>query len=438
MAATKVVGIKKRRELPKIMSFSWNADGTKICESLSRSHLGKNRPKWQRSIRIDRGTCEKPKFWLEVSKDILEETPDIVFVTTTGEDSTSSFFHEEFLPFQMSSLEFNHDGEEITWLQFSYEKLSNVGDVPSGLKVDLTPQPNGTALRSSVYVTSDLFDHYKKFTEKHIGSRKAIATSTFTFHAKKAGAIAHYIRYGPLNWQTLALISIDLASSFHMVSKFKSYIAYRELTRAANLLALDKFLRRLVYSENKINGSKIDDVVISGDFDYDVLFEPDEAKSQLEARDRFGLKYFLDRDEFINVMKEGKESVLGDFMEGKGGKGPEFFPNWRLKYGRPVSCHKEDKFSIECLAKKSPIGDKETESGWPSIGWHDRMIYTKEAIDCLDYYKVDHLSMNRSTHAGIVGTFKIKRNVLGKAYPIVRGRRVEMGDGEDSSGDFDE
>jgi len=388
----------------KIMCFTWNAAGLKMCETSNEVEAKKARGGFLNWMGVSK-SCVSPNFFEEIRSKILQENPKIVVITTQDEDDSKTYFHSDYLPSQMQG---------INYSLFKRDKLDGVGEPASknpykDLKTVGLSNPSKTAMRVSIYVLSELINQME-IDEKEISpsfmQNKGQSEERFITDGRTIGTIASYIKHGN---NKFLFISTHIPSGVESlnVKDVSSYNRYRNIVIAGNRIVFHKIFSEVV---DKIpNEYKPNHIFILGDLNYDIH---DDDPSSLIRRliSTTDYKTFYAKDELKEEIEQ-KGSALNGFKEGADGNpGPLFLPTWNLNRNRhncesKISNDKDNKNNEGCFHKPD-------NHHFLSIGWHDRIIYknkdeSAKKATCTFYKRLDYKNMDKSTHAGVMGIFEI-------------------------------
>ena len=394
----------------KIMCFTWNAAGLKMCETSNEVEAKKARGGFLNWMGVSK-SCISPNFFEEIRSKILQENPKIVVITTQDEDDSKTYFHSDYLPSQMQG---------INYSLFKRDKLDGVGEPASknpykDLKTVGLDNPSKTAMRVSIYVLSELINQME-IDEKEISpsfmQNKGQSEERFITDGRTIGTIASYIKHGN---NKFLFISTHIPSGVESlnVKDVSSYNRYRNIVIAGNRIVFHKIFSEVV---DKIpNEYKPNHIFILGDLNYDIH---DDDPSSLIRRliSTTDYKTFYAKDELKEEIEQ-KGSALNGFKEGvDGNPGPLFLPTWNLNRNRH-NCESKisnDKDNKDNKDNKNNEGcfHKPDNHHFLSIGWHDRIIYknkdeSAKKATCTFYKRLDYKNMDKSTHAGVMGIFEI-------------------------------
>lgn len=384
-----------------IMCFSWNADGLRLCETMSQSKADAARKGFKAFISMKQ-QCISPDFFEGIRSIIREKRPGLVVMVTEDEDKSDTYFHSDLLASAMP---------EIGYGLLKRDKLQGVGEAASKVKLVNVPsgKPSGSALRISIYATNEMLPDFKgeEKTIKKFFSNNGQVSSKCTAGDRISGAIASYVwhpRYGKF-----VFIAANLPSGADALKLGKGldYNTYRSAIKSANNICLISLFNKFV--DGLTTESKPDHVFLLGDLNYDVVVPNKDSLDVIkDLVDNLSAQKIRDLQQYDELTKD-KPEILRDFKEGVGGNGPLFMPTWKLERSRPKECSPNEntqKIDITCFEHpKGSIG---------GIGWHDRILY-KENISsnnymahCLSYNRIDINNMNSSSHAGVIGFFEMR------------------------------
>jgi len=376
------------------MCFSWNADGLRLCETLSQSEANDNRS-GVKGILSFKKPCVVPNFMSEMQTKIDQKKPGLVVIVTENEDANGTYFHSNLLPFLM---------KDINYGFLIRNKLEGIGEVASGYIQQGIPTgvPSGSAVRISIFARNDMVNmFYSDYQHEEI---------TFKQKGKLVGSTVVYLNH--INYGKFAFIALDIPSgiNYMRIGTDLSYNQYRAATKAANTLCLINVLNKFIDSLDDASKPKF--VFLLGDFNYDV---------NVPGKNNADILYSIVSDPTVQKLKDlqnydelkkAKTDIpLIDFKEGVNDEGPVFLPTWKLSRERTDSCvpSQNNKIGIDCFGKR----DEQLKG----FGWHDRILFKNIAgnersgsnymIRCDSYDRVDMGNMHKSTHAGVIGFYSI-------------------------------
>lgn len=390
---------KKMTTLPdllSIMCFTWNAEGLRICETSSK----KNADKKRKTFFGKKKSCIAPNFFFSISQYINSKKPDLVVMCTQEEDESDTYFHSEFLP---------HNLGDIDYEQVAREKLGKVGNVASGGKYP-NRDPKGSAIRMSIYAREPILDKIFIVDEKSDTFALPPQDSALSIckqDKRKSGALVTYLEYRSNSATKIAFISAIIPSQDDLFDIKLNPNEYKDLNESTNNIFLfrmfDKFITQLVDAEKPNHIFLIGDLNYNIDLDgqtvADIIGYIDNGTFNQELEGS-GEKLLYPRDGLVDALT--KAPLIG-FGEGVLGEGPRFAPTSSLKVDRAEECDVQGKVPKTCFNDQK-------------IGWRDRILYknvsiggTKPAnvVFCTSYYRIDTANMHKSTHAGVVGYFRI-------------------------------
>lgn len=379
-----------------IVCFSWNADGLRLCETLSQAKADSARTGFRGFI-TQRQPCVVPDFFEGIRDIIRNKRPGLIVIVTEDEAATDTYFHAEFLPRAMT---------EMNYTLLKRNKLEGVSQPNKGRII--TGNPKDGALRVSIYAQNSVYYQFRaeeKDLNKFFGDDGQV-TETCKQENQKSGAIASYVWHE--TYGKFVFIATHLATGANELgtSKNLTYDQYRVTIRAVNAICLVNLLSKFV--DNLANNQKPNHVFLLGDLNYDIVI-PNKTDAEVvkDISQMSGAGTFKSLQQYDELKNALKEAPLNDFKEGISNEGPTFLPTWRLAKRRDDSCIMEDgaKISTGCF---SGVGD---HSG--GVGWHDRILY-KEATTsnyiahCISYSRIDIGNIHQSTHAGIIGVYELR------------------------------
>ena len=381
----------------KILCFTWNAAGLKICETMSQEAANKGRGGFLGMIGISK-SCISPNFFEHIRDKIKEEAPKLIVITTQGEDESKTYFHSDFLPKTM---------QELHYSLLKRDKISNVGEPSSHIKyTDVeTGNPSNTALRVSIYANSGSISELEleEKTFSDFFRNKSQSEGIFKQGDRAIGAIASYVKHKD---KKMMFLSIHIPSGVKVlkVNNPTTYKTYRDIIKSGNKLVLHEIFDKLITPIP--TNAQPNHIFILGDLNYDISnIQPVELLQQLITSKDY-TKYYNDNDELKKEITSDGSSIFG-FKEGINNKGPMFLPTWNLKRDRKELCSDITKINLNCYNTTNP---------YLSIGWHDRILYmdmedktTLETTKCTLYDRLDIMNINKSTHAGIIGIYNINK-----------------------------
>lgn len=357
----------------KILAFSWNAEGLRICETANQATADKKRKGFFHKL-IGLNKCLVPDFFEEIKKSIQAENPVIVAISTEEEANNETYFHSDYLPVEM---------KDLGYIQYYREKLKSVGmySISSSKKnLDFpTGNPGKTALRFSVYVRSDVFDG---FEERRNGVEKIFTATQIYDPGTRSGALACYLQHEDLG--VFCFVAAHHPNRHLFVTE--SSMADYQRTRGASVIRQNGFVQTIIneFYENEVKHGmeKPDYFFLLGDLGYNVSTE--------------NLKHSLDLTTLRNEdeLKLSGRTFSIALSEGEGGRGPQFAPTWALRRGRKLECN--EKKCYEGLI----------------VGWRDRILYhrNEEApldLNCVRYSKISSKTIDRTRHNAVMGIFDV-------------------------------
>lgn len=378
----------------KIMIFSWNADGIRLCETLSTTRAQQQRGAFSKFIGFKKD-CVTPNFFIEIRRFIEDERPGLVVMTTQDEDISKTYFHAEVLPREMV---------ESGYVMVQRQKLDNIGERASGLMLPNVPggQPKGSALRVSVYARSDVYPGIQEMESQLRQSfSEGYLVSSLIQNNRYAGAICVYVWHAV--YGRMAFIATHLPSGVDalLVKGKNKKIDQRTYNRAiyyGNNLCLANAMN--VFVESLDPEDKPDYVFLIGDLNYNISSSTKTTQQIINeiTQNPATIKNYRANDELTEALKE---PFLKGFKEGVQNRGPEFLPTWKMRRERGDDC------VSPTLQKGIPANCYDGSNG---IGWHDRILYSDDGsnvVSCNRYVRVDAANMHMSEHAGVAGVYTV-------------------------------
>ena len=147
--------------MTKTLCFSWNTDHTALCENGS----GTNKDAYLNAGSKDlieksfftltkRQPCYNPLFFESIKAAIIEYTPDIVAISNEGDIESGTYFHSDFLPYNMeNNLGFN---KYRLLVRDKYQ-----ADDDNSLRMSIYVKSTGTSIQSIEINKSTLFNNYQ-------------------------------------------------------------------------------------------------------------------------------------------------------------------------------------------------------------------------------------------------------------------------------------
>jgi len=356
----------------KILTFSWNASGVRLCETDSKLQAEKARSGFMGTLR-NKKPCLVPDFFAELEDKIKDGKPHIVALTTQDEAENQTYFHAEFLPERMAILGYR---------EFYREKLQNVGlhafktehseRIPTG-------KPGTPALRFSVYVREDVADEFEineRDLQKNFSVRKIYNSEN------KAGALATYLWHNDFGNICLVAVNFPVLERIVRESEKHKYERARGIAKERADAFLGKVITSFYYNEAKSGGDRTlqpDYLIVMGDFGYNI-------NGTAELKDAVtNLRSLKALDEF--------QPVQFNLNEGVNNSGPSFAPTWALKEGRREDCTKGCYWGLVA-------------------GWRDRVVYGQQPdssrnLKCTEYAKVESTTIRRTVHNAVTSSFTV-------------------------------
>lgn len=336
-----------------VMCFVWNADGLRLCETMSQNRANQARSSLTGYI-TRRPPCIAPDFFEDIRHIISTRQPNLVVITTEDEAQTGTYFHSDLLPNMLPEINY------------------------SSLNRSAFRETPGT-IRISIYARDDTIP-FINATERNlvVKCQNAAATSLY---------VNHQI-YG-----RLAFVAVNLSNVTDNTSE--NYQVRRTSTHASNLLCLVRIYDELVEKQQP------DHVFLLGDFNYDIIIPGQSSEAMITSiTSDITLNKLRDLQRYDDLRNAMKYYPLFGFKEGVSGEGPLFLPTWKLTRDRSSQCIPTGtRINSDCFSN--------------SIGWHDRVLYLEtttlpHSIHCLQYDRLDIKNMHASNHAGVLSFFEIR------------------------------
>lgn len=357
----------------KILTFSWNADGLRICETTDQTHANKEREGFLAKL-FNKSTCLAPDFFADIGSRIEENQPMIVVFTTQEEAENETYFHADFLPAKM---------RELQYTQYYREKLKKVGThvlLKKTSQAYPTGKPGKTALRMSIYVRDDLFDQFER---KRSRISRVFPMENLYDEDARAGALACTLWHEDVG--TIAIVAAQYPEP-HLSVSLEEKEKY-EKSRVSAVKRRDHFVGRILenfYGTYSRERETIPDYFfLLGDLGYNINSKG-RTSHLLGNMNEMKLKDELKRDEFYPPLFEGKNN-----------EGPSFAPTWALKTNRKVDCGSDPKCYTGIV-----------------VGWRDRVLYRSELTSdydlvCKHYEKLTSATISRSRHNAVMAIYEL-------------------------------
>jgi hypothetical protein len=386
----------------KIMCFSWNTAGLKICETANQRVAKEERSGFLGMVGIKK-QCIPADFFSEIRKKVDEVNPKVVIITTLDEDDSKTYFHSDYLKKSM---------EDLQYSLLKRDKIDNVGEPGSknpytDLKDVNLDNPIKTAMRVSIFVINSIINQVEMdeaqippFYKNNKGQKEMITKQG----GRAIGTIASYIKYNDKTFLFI-ITHIPAGQKILKVDNAIKYEKYRDITVAGNKLAFHDIFDKLIDPIDE--KYKPNTIFILGDLNYDIKdTNPLEVIKKLSV-DAPNYKDYYDKDELKNEISMSGSALYG-FEEGLNNEGPKFLPTWDLKRNRPENCQ-----TLITTDDGKKVDDTCFNLNSLSVGWHDRIIYKNYndnlKVNCEFYKRLDYKNMNKSTHAGIMGIYNLSK-----------------------------
>ncbi len=374
----------------KIMVFSWNADGLRICETMNAQKAQNDRRGFFK--RHYKKPCITPDFFADIRDVLQQQSPDVVIMSTEQEADKDTYFHSHFLPQYM--------GEIIPEPNITYTLL--LRDVqPYNVSLDIkntiaTGPPDGVSLRMSIYIKDSMVGQFSVDRSPTFGSLIKNSEQKFQhlFLSKSIGVIMMVINHHI--YGSLTFICTHISSLADAGDRPDHYV-YNDVHshRTESMMLNNIFLSRLLDDVTK-SSTGTNHIFLLGDFDFNIITSNSAIKNTIEHTNKETLQNLLQYDE-LTICK--KFYPLRQYNEGVNNEGPMFIPDWKLSKNRPPSCNKSA--DIKCF----DINQSD------NFGWHSRILYRDIGVHyitrCTSYNRIDVGNMKFSAHAGVFGIYRL-------------------------------
>jgi hypothetical protein len=371
----------------KILSFCWNSDGIRICETNSPHKKEQSRKGVKGLLKQD---CDFADFLPAVKSILSENDPDIVCIGFENDPSTGTYFHSTLLPPRM--------------IKMGYTKVHR--DTKKGVVIKGSVIGKGDisrSLRLSVYAKQKLVNKVnsnKNYNCSYSADGAGAMSVTLTLNNDKVITIINtYISFDKDSIK-LSRTSIGNHSGVTTdregrdIEKLGDPMIRQDSLSYANM-CYNGIIREIILN----NKWRPDHVILMGDLNYRVnqmnIGADLIAKMIPRSSDASLIKTYYEYDELRNQAR--KENIY-KFDEGIDDSGPMFPPVCVMKKGREcgdnyINCWEEDPYYI-----------------LPS--WCNRVLYksynSEDKMCCLKYDRFDHGStMKKSNHTAVYALFKI-------------------------------
>lgn len=417
----------------KILSFSWNTESVKLCESLDKNVIKSNRSSGlntssylgvgikyvYESLPSIPGVswlpCEVADFFDFIKSKMEEHDPDMVVICFQEDAYPGSYFHSHLLPEEMSYLKYQ---------QIRRNKMQGVGITT--LKGLYKGEIKLRGLRNSIYLKEKLYDELLEgeFEDERLDEK--LADAEYVCDIKRAkGGLASYIRI-PNTDEVLAIINVHLpfnSKSLKEAIKTKDPMIRQNALSSSNI-CFNNIIKILVLDKKDLN---ITQVILMGDLNYRIGYKFNFLNEQfnnwekeaglklgmdayllagLLLRDRKDLKnYYLEGDELLDQMNKNN---IHKFMEGINNNGPMFLPTCKMQKGRSSKCEFNNPEDGDFRCWKTGVENQRNPS------WCDRILYKKldenssTDLMCTVYDRFDIGDvMKMSDHAGVYAVLEL-------------------------------
>ena len=366
-----------------IMCFTWNADGLRLCETMSQNRADQTR---QRGFGVFKSACTAPDFFEDIRDAIKAKRPALTIMVTENEANGGSYFHSNLLPDAMP---------EIGYVLLDKETFNNIGET------------NDRSIRISVYTRLELVPQFRsqqRLLARFFGeSEKATCKQS----SRISGAIAIYIQHEVYGRFAFIAAHLPLGSTMSDISSTIDRDTYRAVIRATNQLCLIHIMDKLVNS--LAAPDRPDHIFLLGDLNYDITVPGRRVADVIsEVATNFTVQALRNLRQYDELRRALEEPPLFGFKEGVAAEGPLFPPTSRLLRGRGPNCNIErgaNRIDVSCFGDVNEIT--------AHVGWHDRILYrdtltSPYLIHCTEYNRIDVKNLHESTHAAVIGLYELR------------------------------
>lgn len=342
--------------MSKILCFSWNTERVSLCENFTDA--GKSGTpdliKRQTFALTKRNPCYNPLFFQSLKKSIIEHDPEIVVISTEGDLESGTYFHSDFLPYNM------------------YWNLSYNSNIRYRLLVrDKYKGSTGDTLRMSIYVKST------DTSTKSIELNKGLIFNNNNYECGLTNntpftlVLALYVQ---TQYGNIAFINVQMPENVYISPTNRQY--------CINNID-DKFV------ENK----NVDYVFLMGDF---------TVNKDLDTGDLQEARGNLQQNTPNKLYNECKLPRQYDYINSS----DDLENTWENIYGTLIR--------TEMANEQSTTRDDFAKYNITAVGYHNRIYYKVNIGDisdlrCIEYETVRGSPMlkNNHKHLGIMGTYII-------------------------------
>jgi len=157
-----------------ILCFSWNSDKTPLCEGYLKNKTSQKISK-SGGVFTKPSDCYNPIFFDSILEEIERYDPAIVVITTENDPVNGSYFHSDFLPIMMKSIEpYDRTGEKNYRLLIRDKYVDD--DNTNALRMSIYVKQNNTTIRSVELSKGYIFnDNKDKCEVQYMGTAKGMA-----------------------------------------------------------------------------------------------------------------------------------------------------------------------------------------------------------------------------------------------------------------------
>ena len=375
-------------EIYEIMTFCWNTESIRLCETLSKEKKSYNRGTYNTEGWYE---CEIADFTDELVYRIKNSMPD-VFVVSFQEDAyPGSYYHSHLL--------LDSERGDGIMPDLGYKLIARNTMIGAGVttyKAAKQADIKGRGLRISVYAREGV-------NVELLDQREYICDSALK---RGKGATATYLKFP--NY-TISIINTHFPFNAKSLTDYKnsSDPIIRQTAIYPSNICFNNIVRNLVLEHEE----HVDMVILMGDLNYRVMTTLDASAVAQELLDSYDdpdknvIKKYIEFDELRQQIV--KKNVY-DFLEGIGNQGPLFLPTCKMIKDRNYTCRFHDP-AVPAEGKDCwNVGKHEQRT--PS--WCDRILYMDRCknhnIVCTYYDRFDYgETMLKSDHAGVIATFQL-------------------------------
>lgn len=411
--STDAVPVQQQQARPRalrVVAFTWNATGLRICENINQQDADQARTGFKAFI-TNAKPCVAPDF-LPYLRGLLgpssspRDQPDVFFFATQDESTAGSYFHSDALPKSM---------ESYGYKLLKRDEIANVGEKASGITLRNVPTgvPGGSSLRSSVYIRNDVYKDFvlqEAYLNKFFRGGQAKLRTVNNESKRVTGALCSYV-WHPI-YGHFALINVHMPTGLLQSVGSTPFATQRSTINAVNHISMIDIMQAFVY--NVADDAKPNYVIMAGDFNSS-LDLPNVGSNQavieqiVATTDVSALRQYDELTAQLGAppLELFKEGLPGMYQGRNIGIGPTSPPTWRLHRGRDANCQVAEgkQMSATCYQVAPGV----TRSA--NIGWRERVIFATLTgvyeLICGAYSVVDVNNIKESTSAAVYGFFDL-------------------------------